>query len=207
MGWIYHEKQESSLCGQHCLNNLLQACIFTAPDLADIAHVLDAKERQLMLELGHSTPDALKFQAEDSGNVDEAGNFSLQVLSEALTLRYGLRLESAGSERVAGKLSTTGYDSEAGFVCNRQAHWFAVRSVGGRYWNLNSTLERPEWITSYALEATLHQYRLDGYSVFVVRGGTLPPPSTEGPYGSDAGNAEDWYGDGMTYQPTPRPRT
>jgi Josephin len=44
-----------------------------------------------------------------------------------------------------------------GFVCNRQAHWIAIRRVHDRYWDLNSMLDRPTPITSYALEATLHQ--------------------------------------------------
>ena len=41
--WVYHEVQESALCGQHCLNNLLQNAYFTAPDLSDIALDLDGK--------------------------------------------------------------------------------------------------------------------------------------------------------------------
>lgn len=46
--FIYHEKQESLLCGQHCLNNLLQGPYFSAADLSEIAHELDAKERHVM---------------------------------------------------------------------------------------------------------------------------------------------------------------
>jgi hypothetical protein len=36
----------------------------------------------------------------------------VQVLSEALKQHCGMWLESAGSESVAGKLKTTGYDQE-----------------------------------------------------------------------------------------------
>jgi Ataxin-3 len=79
MGWIYHEKQVSALCGQHCLNNLLQSPVFSPDGLAQLALRLDAQERAFMLSQGTDTPDALKFLAEDSGNVDEAGNFSLQA--------------------------------------------------------------------------------------------------------------------------------
>ena len=63
--WIYHEKQESKLCGQHCLNNLLQGSYFTAPDLADIAQSLDESERRLL--------DGAFTGV--SQNVDEFGNF------------------------------------------------------------------------------------------------------------------------------------
>ena len=47
---IYHEKQEASLCGQHCLNNLLQGPYFTAFDLSEIALELDDREKELMME-------------------------------------------------------------------------------------------------------------------------------------------------------------
>lgn len=68
-----------------------------------------------------------------------------QVLSTALTRLYGVHLVSAGSESV-GKISTTGYDGEASFVLNRHAHWVAIRSIGGAYWDLNSMLDYPsEW--------------------------------------------------------------
>ena len=80
--YIYHERQESALCGQHCLNNLLQGAFFSPADLADIAAELDALERQMMLEAGVDTPEAIAFLAEESGNVDNSGNFSIQVLNK-----------------------------------------------------------------------------------------------------------------------------
>ncbi|CAN0169586.1 unnamed protein product, partial [Phaeothamnion confervicola] len=179
-----------SFAGQHCLNNLVQSNVFNAPDLAELAHELDAKERQMMLSQGADTPEALRFLAEDSGNVDASGNFSLQVLNEALKRRYLLQLESAGSEDVRDRLNTTGLNREEGFVCNRHSHWFAIRAIDGRYFNLNSTLKFPEHITTFALEATLAQIRADGYSVFVVRGGgKLPPPRRE----PDFGDRDNWY--------------
>ncbi len=48
-------------------------------DLADIAHELDASERSLMMSQGTDTADAVRFAAEESGNVDESGNFSISV--------------------------------------------------------------------------------------------------------------------------------
>jgi hypothetical protein len=41
---------------------------------------------------------AVRFLAEDSGNVDESGNFSLQVLSKAVERSHSLQLVSAASE-------------------------------------------------------------------------------------------------------------
>lgn len=51
---IFHEKQESdsSLCAQHCLNNLVQESIWTAADLADLARQLDERELQARTEGG-----------------------------------------------------------------------------------------------------------------------------------------------------------
>ena len=73
------ERQSGALCGRHCLNNLLQGPYFTEFDLAEIAQELDARERELMLAEGADTADAIRFLAEDSINVDEAGNFSVTV--------------------------------------------------------------------------------------------------------------------------------
>ena len=51
--FIYHEKQSAALCGVHCLNNLLQGPYTNAGSLAEIAHELDAQERELMLSQGN----------------------------------------------------------------------------------------------------------------------------------------------------------
>lgn len=45
-------------------------------------------------------------------------------------------------------------------------------------------------ITTFALEATIHQLRADGYSVFVVRGGELPPVAAGAP---GEGPRNCWY--------------
>ena len=80
---LYHERQVAALCGQHCLNNLLQGPYYTEWDLAEIARALDRKEKALMLEAG-MTAEASAFLNAESQNVDSQGNFSIQVLSTAL---------------------------------------------------------------------------------------------------------------------------
>ncbi len=80
--WVYHERQEAMLCGQHALNNLVQANAFTPVSLAEIAGQLDQMELNYMAsnnEGGVSSKDYLKRLAEGSGNVDESGNFSIEV--------------------------------------------------------------------------------------------------------------------------------
>lgn len=46
------------------------------------------------------TRDALKFMAEDSGNVNESGFFSIEVLRTAIERFGDLKLLSAASEEV-----------------------------------------------------------------------------------------------------------
>ena len=55
-----------------------------------------------------------------------------------------------------------------GFICNRAAHWFAIRKINDRYYNLNSTLERPEIISHFKLAAEMEALQAAGYSVFCV---------------------------------------
>ena len=45
-----HGNQESLLCGQHSLNNLCQACVFSPESLAEIAHQLDELELTFMAQ-------------------------------------------------------------------------------------------------------------------------------------------------------------
>lgn len=49
---LYHERQESSLCGLHSLNTLLQGPVFTEVDLASIAIELDEEEKKMMMQAG-----------------------------------------------------------------------------------------------------------------------------------------------------------
>uniref|UniRef100_A0A8I3WQQ4 ubiquitinyl hydrolase 1 n=1 Tax=Callithrix jacchus TaxID=9483 RepID=A0A8I3WQQ4_CALJA len=84
MELIFHEKQEGSLCAQHCLNNLLQGEYFTAVELASIAHQLDEEERMRMAEGGVTSEDYRAFLQQPSGNMDDTGFFSIQVITNAL---------------------------------------------------------------------------------------------------------------------------
>lgn len=49
------------MCGQHCLNALLQGNYFTAVDLAELAHQLDETERQTMAEAGLGSEEYHQF--------------------------------------------------------------------------------------------------------------------------------------------------
>ena len=78
---IFHEKQEGSLCAQHCLNNLLQGEYFSPVELSSIAHQLDEEERMRMAEGGDTSEDYRTFLQQPSGNMDDSGFFSIQVSS------------------------------------------------------------------------------------------------------------------------------
>nr|GAT56364.1 predicted protein [Mycena chlorophos] len=156
---IYHEKQQegSMLCAQHALNALLQGNYFTAPDLSEIAKELDTLE-QSYDDDNHGTR---------SGNMDDTGFFSVQVLEKALEV-WGLLLSRWRSEEMRAFQDHP--ESQLAFILNYEHHWYCLRRFGTKHWfNLNSLSPRPEWISPLYLGMVLQQAEADGYSVFVVR--------------------------------------
>lgn len=113
--------------------------------------------------------------AEGSANVDPSGNFSIEVLRAALQRQYGLELPNIRQEGVAGAIGDV--TNVEGFICNKQSHWFAIRKINNRYWNLNSMEERPSLISHFRLAAEVQALQDNGYSVFIIMSG-LPPPCT-----------------------------
>lgn len=166
---IFHEKQEGSLCAQHCLNALLQGAYFTPVDLSTLAQRLDEEERLRMAECGEESEEYRKFLQQPSGNMDDSGYFSIQVISSALEV-WGLELvpHSSTDERVRTALSDP--TTMQAFICNYKDHWFTIRRLGNQWFNLNSLLANPELITDTYLSLFLAQLRNEGYSIFVIFG-------------------------------------
>ncbi|XP_041428950.1 ataxin-3 isoform X2 [Xenopus laevis] len=164
---IFHEKQEGSLCAQHCLNNLLQGEYFSAVDLSSIAMQLDEQERMRMAEGGLATEDYRTFMQQPSGNMDDSGFFSIQVISDALGV-WGLELILFNSREYRNR----GINpiNERAFIGNYKEHWFTVRKLGKQWFNLNSLLTGPELISDTYLALFLAQLQQEGYSIFVVKG-------------------------------------
>mmetsp|Transcript_8629 Transcript_8629/g.10897 ORF Transcript_8629/g.10897 Transcript_8629/m.10897 type:complete len:355 (+) Transcript_8629:97-1161(+) len=191
--YIYHERQEALLCGQHALNNLLQTETFTPDSLARIGRQLDQMELHYMAsgnEEGVESKDYLRRMAEGSGNVDESGNFSIEVLRSALLSHFDLNLANTLQESVRN-MEITNFD---GFICNRSSHWFAIRKINDQYWNLNSTKERPELISHFRLAAEIEFLQSSGYSVFcVIEIGMLPPPCTSEAELHARGSKQFWW--------------
>eukprot|EP00529_Nitzschia_sp_RCC80_P031177 CAMPEP_0113507378 /NCGR_PEP_ID=MMETSP0014_2-20120614/36430_1 /TAXON_ID=2857 /ORGANISM="Nitzschia sp." /LENGTH=365 /DNA_ID=CAMNT_0000402977 /DNA_START=173 /DNA_END=1270 /DNA_ORIENTATION=+ /assembly_acc=CAM_ASM_000159 len=176
--WIYHEKQVALLCGQHALNNLVQANVFSPEKLARIAYRLDQLELDVMAqnnEGGRNSQEYLQRVAEGSGNVDPSGNFSIEVLRAAIQAEYNLDLPNV---RQDGALAAVGDVTNCdGFICHKDAHWFAIRMINGRFWNLNSMADRPTTISHFNLATEIAGFQKSGYTVFCVPVG-LPPPCT-----------------------------
>ncbi|XP_021100440.1 ataxin-3 isoform X2 [Heterocephalus glaber] len=163
---IFHEKQEGSLCAQHCLNNLLQGEYFSPVELSSIAHQLDEEERMRMAEGGVTSEDYRTF-LQPSGNMDDSGFFSIQVISNALKV-WGLELILFNSPEYQ-RLRIDPIN-EKSFICNYKEHWFTVRKLGKQWFNLNSLLTGPELISDTYLALFLAQLQQEGYSIFVVKG-------------------------------------
>ncbi|CAG9855912.1 unnamed protein product [Phyllotreta striolata] len=166
MDVIFHEKQEGSLCAQHCLNSLLQGPYFTAVELSTLAQTLDEEERKRMAECGEESEEYHKFLQQPSGNMDDSGYFSVQVISSALQV-WGLELVPYSS--TDARLLSDPSDMTA-FICNFKDHWFTVRKIGRQWFNLNSLLSKPELISDTYLVLFLAQLKNDGYSIFAVLG-------------------------------------
>ncbi|KAJ8975174.1 hypothetical protein NQ317_011077 [Molorchus minor] len=164
---IFHEKQEGSLCAQHCLNSLLQGPYFTAVELSTLAQKLDEAERQQMAECGEESEEYRKFLQQPSGNMDDSGYFSVQVISSALQV-WGLELVpyTSTDERINHRDPS----KMNAFICNYKDHWFTIRKIANQWFNLNSLLAKPELISDTYLVLFLAQLKNEGYSIFVVVG-------------------------------------
>ncbi|KAL7418490.1 hypothetical protein Q5752_006948 [Cryptotrichosporon argae] len=164
--YMYHETQEpgSQLCAQHCLNNLLQQPCYTEIDLAEVASRLDQAENATL---------AAGRQNTTSYNYDDTGFFSISVLETALQV-WDLTLVRWRGEAMRAYQDHP--ETQAAFILNLASHWFALRRFSPpgrptlkRWYNLNSFLAAPEWISPTYLHLVLSQAEAEGYSVFVVR--------------------------------------
>lgn len=171
---VYHERQLGSLCGLHCINNLLQGPRFGPGDLAEIGARLDRREQRLM---GGCFVDGSPGGENFDGSAD-GGNFSIQVLRVALA-RMGLKLLPAGHPESAERMRDPPRAAGA-FVVQRSNHWLALRIVGPCWWDLDSLLGAPRALEDKALGASVGGFLAAGHSVFLVLGGSLPEPRPPG---------------------------
>jgi ataxin-3 len=126
-----------------------------------------------------------------------SGFFSVDVLRLALSRFGSIELVPFNPKKDGGTEGEEREDDltqEQGFIVNRAEHWFTLRRIGKRWWNLNSTLEggKPEEVGRFYLSAFIGQLMMDGYSVFVVTGEGLPgvgTPDDDGEGGVEEGGS------------------
>jgi ataxin-3 len=168
--YLYHEKQESALCAIHALNNLLQGEYFGVAEMMNLAAELDREEKSMMAEMGTETNEYLKYMREDSHNVGLDGNFSIEVIKKALQV---FQLTGTPINHPDMKNARDEPQKELAFVCNLSNHWFAIRKVREKFWDLNSLHKAPVFLSEIYLGAFLKQLQVEGYTIYVVRG-TFP---------------------------------
>lgn len=114
--------------------------------------------------------------------MDDTGFFSVQVISQALVL-WNLDLIPLNStDEYATQIRNDPTQAQA-FIFNMDSHWFCVRrfqniktgpNVAAKdsfaFFNLNSCLAKPEFMSSLYLTEYLKQMLNEGYSIFVVNG-------------------------------------
>jgi ataxin-3 len=96
-----------------------------------------------MQEAGSDTSDFLKYMGEESGNVAEDGNYSVQVLQKALEV-WNVRLVRTTVPEGRALLSES--KSQVGFIANLAEHWLTLRRFTSQniWFNLNSLLPKPQ---------------------------------------------------------------
>ncbi|XP_054716248.1 LOW QUALITY PROTEIN: ataxin-3-like [Uloborus diversus] len=166
---IFHEKQEGSLCAQHCLNALLQGAYFTAPDLGQLARQADEEERRRMAEGGTHSSEYQRFMQQPSSNVDDSGYFSVQVIASALKV-WNLELVPYSSQNPLAQRARQDPTTMRAYICHFREHWLTVRKIGAQWFDLNSLLEGPQLVSSTFLSLYLAQLQEEGYSIFIVEG-------------------------------------
>uniref|UniRef100_A0A3Q3QE88 ubiquitinyl hydrolase 1 n=1 Tax=Monopterus albus TaxID=43700 RepID=A0A3Q3QE88_MONAL len=128
-----------------------------------------------MAEGGMASEEYRTFLQQPSGNMDDSGFFSIQVISNALSV-WGLELMLFNSREYQSLMINP--INEKAFICNYKEHWFTIRKLGQQWFNLNSLLTGPELISDTYLALFLAQLQQEGYSIFVIRG-NLPECEAE----------------------------
>lgn len=113
--------------------------------------------------------------------MDDTGFFSVQVISKALAL-WNLELVPLySSDEIAKDMRENPTKAQA-YIFNMESHWYCIRrfkcdpthrppsNETYAYFNLDSLLSRPDYMTNSFLIEYLKQMQNEGYSIFVVSG-------------------------------------
>lgn len=126
--------------------------------------------------------DYKRFLQQPSGNMDDTGFFSVQVISKALAL-WNLDLIPLNSKTNATATDIRSNPTKAqAYIFNMESHWYCIRRFKCdptqtspandtyAYFNLDSLFSRPDYMSSSFLTEYLKQMQNEGYSIFVVSG-------------------------------------
>jgi len=156
--FIYFEKQDDLMCGQHALNMLLQRKEFDASHFTQYVESLDQRERELT---------GVPSETFKSQNASESGYFSIQVLQEALISQH-LGLHIIDKPNYA-KFMFHPEEAHA-FIVNQSQHWYAIRRFGDMWFILNSISNGPRYIATPLLQPYLVQLIQNFASIYIVEG-------------------------------------
>lgn len=111
---------------------------------------------------------------QESVNVGMSGDFSANVLQEALDKVWNLKCGDTRAPELRGAIANP--TAEAAFLCHLEDHWITLRKLeDGSWWNLNSLEDAPQYLSDLYLGVFLKQLALEGWTIYVVRG-TFPAP-------------------------------
>lgn len=139
-------------------------------DLGELATRLDEDERLRMAENGVDSAEYRRFVNQPSENMDDTGYFSVQVISRALAL-WSLELTPRNSSDALAQRCRLDPTQAAAFIFHMENHWFCIRRFAGNVWfNLNSLLDKPTFMSTIYIAEYLQQMEQQGYMVFIVSG-------------------------------------
>ena len=123
--------------------------------LSEIGIQLDKEEAQLT-------------GVHSQNNVDDGGNYSVQVLEKALNI-YGAHLKLLKKSQAISYVENEKNEVEA-LIFNSSTHWYAIRKIDGIWFNLNSTNSSPgpEIISDFYLSAFIQGAEDIGYTNFLI---------------------------------------
>lgn len=137
--------------------------------MSELAQRLDEDERLQMSENGTQSYEYQRFLEQPSGNMDDTGFFSIQVISRAFIV-WGLELIPFNSSDSLARACRANPNIAQAYIFNMHSHWYCIRRFGDNWFNLNSTLNQPEFMSGLYLSEYLKQIAIDGYSIFIVSG-------------------------------------
>lgn len=151
------------------MNCLLQGPVYSVIEFSQIAKDLDQTEQMRMSEQGINSPEYQRFMAQPSNNMDDTGFFSIQVIIKALEL-WQLEMIQFNSSDVFARRCTHDPTFPDAYIINMESHWFCLRKLDGIWFNLDSLLDQPKFMSNLYIGEYLQQMAQEGYTIYTIKG-------------------------------------